>query len=111
MGKLIEQRSSDQKASLRTYLRDHVAGAQHAVELLEALKELNADRPLELFASELLQQVEEDLAVLKQVAASAGADDLQLKEIAGWLGDKVSRLKLAPLGDPFNRFEALSSCV
>ncbi|RXH54023.1 hypothetical protein GRAN_4992 [Granulicella sibirica] len=41
---------------------------------------------MELFASELLQQAEEDLAVRKQLAASAGADDFQLKEIGGWIG-------------------------
>lgn len=107
MDKLTDQRGSDPKASLRTYLRDHVAGAQHAVELLKALKELHAGKPTELFASEMLQQVEEDLAILKHVAASAGADNFELKEIAGWLGDKLSRLKLAPLGELFNRFEAL----
>jgi hypothetical protein len=88
-------------------LHDHVAGAQHAVQLFEALKEAHAGAPIGQFADTLLGQVSEDLAVLKRIAGNAGADRYQIKELAGWLADKLSRLKLAPLARSFHTFEAL----
>ena len=97
----------DHQGDLSTYLHDHTAGAQHAVELFRALKEAHAGTPLGQAADELLQQVSEDLAVLKRVATNTGAQGFRIKELAGWTADKVSRLKLAPLGNAFNTFEAL----
>ncbi len=97
----------DHRGDLSTYLHDHTAGAQHAVELFRALKEAHAGTSLGQAADELLQQVVEDLAVLERVATKAGAPGFQLKQLAGWMADKVSRLKLAPLGNAFNTFEAL----
>ena len=99
--------TKDREGSLQTYLRDHVAGAQHAAQLLEALRDLHAGTLLGASSAELLKQVEEDLAVLKRGAAGLGAEDFHMKDLAGWLGDKLSRLKLVPLGSPFSTFEAL----
>jgi hypothetical protein len=92
---------------LHTYLHDHIAGAQHAVQLFEALKEAHAGTPIGEFADALLGEVSEDLAALKGIAGNAGADRYQFKELAGWLADKLSRLKLAPLTRSFHTFEAL----
>jgi hypothetical protein len=97
----------DGNDNLRTYLHDHVAGAQHAVQLLEALKEAHAGAPIGQFADTLLGHISEDLMVLKRIAGTIGADNFQMKELAGWLADKFSRLKLAPLAKPFHTFEAL----
>ena len=108
MEKDIKQTAAEEhKEALRTYLQDHVAGAQHAVQLLEALIELRGETSVGQFAVGLLQGVEEDVAVLKRLATNAGAEGFELKEIAGWLGDKLGRMKLAPLGKRFNTFEAL----
>ena len=93
--------------SLQTYVRDHIAGAQHAVQLFEELRDLHVGTPLGATASDLLNQVEQDLAALKRVASGLGVEQAHLKEFAGWLGDKLSLLKLAPLDHPFNTFEAL----
>jgi hypothetical protein len=99
--------TEDCRRALQTYLRDHVAGAQHAIQLLQALCELQAGTPAGQSTSELLKQVQEDLVVLKRVATSVGAEDFQLKEIAGWLGDKLGRLKLA-VGRPL--YSEVSEC-
>jgi hypothetical protein len=96
-----------ESASLDTYLHDHIAGAQHAVQLFEALKEAHAGTLIGQFADALLGEVSEDLAALKNIAGNAGADHYQIKELAGWLADKLSRLKLAPLTRSFHTFEAL----
>jgi hypothetical protein len=93
--------------SLQTYLCDHTAGAQHAIELFETLKHLHARTSLGQYSAELLQQLREDLTVLERLAASTGATGFQLKELAGWVGDKLSRLKLAPVKTAFHTFEAL----
>lgn len=97
----------DHHGALSTYLHDHTAGAQHAIELFRALSEAHAGAPLGETAGELLHQVAEDLAVLERIATKVGAQGFQLKELTGWIADKFSRLKLAPLGNAFNAFEAL----
>ena len=95
------------KQALRTYLRDHSAGAEHAVQLLKALKEEHGRTALGDFAAILLEQVESDLETLEGLAQRVGADGFQVKELAGWLGDKLSRIKLSPGGNPFSTFEVL----
>jgi hypothetical protein len=93
--------------SLKTYLHDHIAGAQHAIQLFEALQELDGETAISQFAAEQLQQIKEDLAILERLAESLDTGDFQMKELAGWIADKVSRLKLSPLSRPFHTFEAL----
>ncbi|HEY9138559.1 MAG TPA: hypothetical protein VIM67_09825 [Terriglobus sp.] len=107
MNESMDRFNSEMSKSLKTYLHDHIAGAQHAIQLFEALKELNDESTLSQFAAEQLQQIKEDLEVLENIAKRLRADEFQIKEIAGWIGDKLSRLKLAPLGKPFHTFEAL----
>ena len=99
---------SDAERHLHTYLHDHTAGAVHAVELLKALREQHDRRPaLGQFAADILPEVEQDLRMLEEITGRLGADGFQLKEIAGWLGDKLSRVKLQPGGDSFHVFETL----
>jgi hypothetical protein len=97
----------EQIRSLRIYLRDHTAGAEGAVQLLNALKDHHANTPLGFFAAEQLAGVEEDLGVLEELTRRVGGEGFQAKEFIGWLGEKLSRLKLTPLEHPFNAFEAV----
>jgi hypothetical protein len=46
--------------ALTTYLQDHLAGAIHAIELLKALRDHHAGKPLGQFATELLIETEAD---------------------------------------------------
>jgi hypothetical protein len=97
----------ERKRSLHIYLRDHTAGAEHAIQLFKVLKDHHAGTSLGQFAADQLQQVEEDLRLLENLAQRTGADRFQVKEVAGWLAEKLSRLKLAPIGSPLNTFETL----
>jgi hypothetical protein len=93
--------------ALRTYLGDHTAGAEHAIQLLRALKEEHQATALGDFVTVQLPQVEDDLKILEDLARRFNAEGFQVKELAGWLGDKLTRFKLAPGGSPFNTFEVL----
>jgi hypothetical protein len=79
---------------LMTYFRDHLAGAQAAIDLLEVLRDQHPGTPLGQFAAGLPAEVEEDREALRGLAEQVGAGASGLKEAAAWLGEKVSRVKL-----------------
>jgi hypothetical protein len=93
---------------LSTYLNDHRAGARFAIELLERMRDSNSDQPVGRLAAELLPQIEEDYEVLEGIAEQLPGDVGTLKEVAGWLAEKASRVKLH-LGDnaSIGEFESL----
>jgi hypothetical protein len=97
---------------IATYLNDHLAGARFAIELLERLRDAHADEPLGRFAGELLVNIDEDRALLQEIADQVGGEGNTFKEATAWLAEKASRLKLrlgadAELG-VFEALEALS---
>jgi hypothetical protein len=94
--------------SLATYLKDHMAGAQFAMKLLEHLHEAYADDPLGYFAAELLRQIKSDFEVLQTIAGKFDADADPLKQAAAWVAEKASQLKLRCNRDnPLGTFEAI----
>ena len=97
---------------LTTYLQDHLAGAMHAIELLKAIRDHYAGKPLGQFASELLIDIEADRNVLARLTENTGGASGGPKEWASWLAEKVSRLKLKhDSGDGLGTFEALEFLV
>lgn len=81
--------------ALAIYLHDHLAGSKLAVDLLKNMQADHAGRPLGRFAAELLDEVEKDRSVLKDIADRAGkTSPVSLKEGAGWLAEKATWLKL-----------------
>jgi hypothetical protein len=46
-----EQKRSKMSDPLATYLRDHLAGSVHAIELVEAIRDQHSDQPLARFAT------------------------------------------------------------
>ena len=84
---------------LATYLHDHLAGAMHAVELVEAMRDEYSDKPLGQFAARILGEIESDRAVLKNLADRVGAGSSSFKELTAWFGEKLSRLKLRRGGE------------
>jgi hypothetical protein len=94
--------------NLGAYVHDHLAGAQFAVELLEDLKDHADDEGVRGLAAEILQQVQQDRETLQQFAIRIGEEPSALKEAAGWLAQKLSRIKLAP-DRRFGVFEAVES--
>src|ERR1700689_2872154 len=81
--------------SLATYLHDHLAGSNFAVELLESLRDRYRDKELGSFAQALLRDIKQDQQVLLNIIEQVGASHLDLKQVTGWLAEKASRLKLS----------------
>jgi hypothetical protein len=93
--------------SLATYLHDHLAGSNFAIELLEFLRDQHVAEPVGEIAEALLGEVEEDRKVLQGIIDRAGDGVPVLKEVTAWLGEKMSRLKLSR--GAFGTFEALEA--
>jgi hypothetical protein len=93
---------------LATYLNDHLAGARHAIELVEAMRDEFKGKPLGTFAASILTEIKEDRETLKQLAERVGSGSSQIKEIATWLSEKVARMKMGPdAKDALGTYEAL----
>jgi hypothetical protein len=93
---------------LATYLHDHLAGSVHAIDLLESMRNQHAGEPLGHFAPGLLVEIEADRDVLRELAERLGVGSSGLKELAAWVGEKVSRIKLGSHdAGGFGTFEAL----
>lgn len=99
---------SSQNDPLATYLHDHLAGAKHAIELIQDMRDEFKGQPLGTFAASILAEIEADRDTLAQLAERVGSGSRHVKEAAAWLSEKVARLKMGP--DPNDRlgtFEAL----
>jgi hypothetical protein len=97
---------------LATYLADHLAGSVHAIEVLKAMKEQHSTDPLGEFAEDILKEVEADRAILQSLAERVGTGSSGVKEIASWISEKISRLKLRRSSQyDLGTFEALEFLV
>ena len=93
---------------LATYLHDHLGGARAAIDLLKAIHHRHQGEPLGDFAAVFLPEVEADRETLQRLAEKIGAGSHGLKELSGWLGETVTRLKLGQKSaEDFANFEAL----
>jgi hypothetical protein len=79
---------------LTTYLHDHLAGSNFAVEVLKDWCDQHAGEELADFAASLLREVEADRQVLQSVIDRAGGETSVLKEATAWAAEKVGRFKL-----------------
>jgi hypothetical protein len=96
------------KDPLGTYLHDHLAGAGFAIDLLQAMKERQIEKPDGGFAGPLLARVEEDRDTLQHLADKIGSGSNVIKELTAWMSEKASRAKLgAGSAGDFGEFEAL----
>lgn len=95
---------------LVTYLRDHLAGAAAAVELLEALRDQHTGEPLGGFAAQILADVQSDRATLAGIAERVGGEPGVVKEATAWIAAKAARLKLGrQVAGALGTFEALET--
>ena len=95
---------------LATYLHDHLAGANFAVELLETLEAAHAGQPVGAFASDLRLEIEKDRQVLMKITDRVGKTGLDAKQATAWLAEKVSQFKLRhPDPADLGTFEALEA--
>jgi hypothetical protein len=93
---------------LVTYLEDHLAGAVHAIELVETIRDRHSNESLGQFAQDLLGEIQQDRQVLLGLAEHVGLSSSTAKDAAAWLGEKVSRVKLRQgHNNALGTFEAL----
>ena len=91
-----------------TYLNDHLAGAQVAVQLLESMRNQNDDQEFRQFASVLLPEIQSDDRTLRHIAEEIGSGPSGVKQVCGWLVEKAARLKLGHTGSKsFELFQSI----
>jgi hypothetical protein len=98
----------DMPSNLATYVHDHLAGAQFAIELLQDLSEKASDRRITELAAALLPEIESDRSALQRFAEAIGEEPSGAKESAAWLTQKLSRVKLSA-ADDLGAFEAVET--
>jgi len=82
--------------ALAAYLNDHLAGAAAGIELAEKLLDNNQGTALGQVMATLHADISEDRDALKELMRHLDLDRHPVKEAAGWMLEKVSRLRLNP---------------
>lgn len=80
---------------MSTYLRDHLAGATAGGELARKISEEYRDGRLGTYLLELARDIEQDTDSLQTLMAALDVAPDPLKQAAGWVAEKASRLKLS----------------
>jgi hypothetical protein len=96
---------------LATYLQDHLAGSHFALELLDSLHDQFEHEELGKFAFALSVEIQHDQEVLVSIIERTGEERSALSQAAGWIGEKVSQLKLhrTQSNKELGAFEALET--
>ncbi len=99
---------------LSTYLNDHLAGSEAALELLDHLEAEHSGTQIAMLAAGLRDDITADRRELEALMARLGIAQSTTRKATGWLSEKVTQLKLK-LDDPkggglrlLETFEALS---
>ncbi|MBD0292899.1 MAG: hypothetical protein ICV70_04915 [Jiangellaceae bacterium] len=79
---------------LGIYLNDHLAGATGGVQLARRLARAERNSPLGPTLARLADEVAEDRQGLLELMAEFGIPARQYKVAAGWVAERVGRLKL-----------------
>lgn len=82
---------------LRTYLSDHLAGAEAGLQLAKDCRDHNPEGPYRDFLSELVTAIEEDHKVLQDLYSRVHSRENPVKKTMTWVLSKMSRLKLENL--------------
>jgi hypothetical protein len=93
---------------LATYVHDHLAGAEFAVNLLEDLRDQSLEARIAILAEELLEEVQADREVLERFSEMLTTGSGTVKKAAAWVAHKASRVKLDPQ-DLLGAFESLET--
>jgi hypothetical protein len=90
-----EERDMSLNESLGVYLNDHLAGAATGLELAEKLRSKNHSPPMAAELSSLVADISEDRATLEGLMEALGIDTSSTKQAAGWVIEKLTRLKMS----------------
>lgn len=80
---------------LGIYLNDHLAGASAGTELAQKISEQYADTDFGPTLAELAGDIEQDRAALADLMDRLGIQHSAVKQAAGWLSEKLTRVKLS----------------
>jgi hypothetical protein len=80
---------------LEIYLNDHLAGSVTGSELANKISSEYVGTPFGPFLAELAREIEQDKVTLEGLMERLGIQRSTIKQAAGWIGEKVSRLKLS----------------
>jgi hypothetical protein len=81
---------------LGVYLNDHLAGSTAGVELAEKLRDHNRGTELGAALEALHRDIAQDKDALEELMARLEVERHPVKEAAGWVLEKLSRLRLNP---------------
>lgn len=81
---------------LGIYLNDHLAGSAAGLELAEKLRDNNQGTELGNVMAVLHHDIEQDRATLEELMGQLEVERRRVKEAAGWLAERLSRLRLNP---------------
>jgi hypothetical protein len=102
---------------LGIYCNDHLAAATGGIELVSRMLGRHRGSSHEPRLEELLDELREERSVLRSSMAALGIPVRQYKQIASWIGEKLSRAKLnghllsrSPLSD-LVEFEFIATAV
>ncbi|MCZ2829316.1 hypothetical protein O2W14_10775 [Modestobacter sp. VKM Ac-2986] len=102
---------------LAVYLNDHIASAAGGIELVTRMIGVNRGNQHEAGLRQLLDELRQEKTDLETIAAALGLPVRQYKQVAVWIAEKASRLKLnghvltrSPLSG-LVEFEFLASAV
>ncbi len=79
---------------LATYLNNHLAASEGALELLSSLEEAQANMDVGHFAGELRAEIEAEQQELKNLMDGLQITKDKSRQAVGWLGEKFTQLKL-----------------
>jgi hypothetical protein len=102
---------------LGVYCNDHLAAATGGIELVSRMLGQHRGTPHEPKLEQLLDELREERGVLASSMAALGLPVRQYKQVASWIGEKLSRAKLnghllsrSPLSD-LVEFEFIATAV
>ncbi len=102
---------------LGIYCNDHLAAATGGIELVSRMLGVHRGSSFEPRLEELLDELREERAGLRSSMAALGLPVRQYKQVASWIGEKLSRAKLngyvlsrSPLSD-LVEFEFIATAV
>jgi hypothetical protein len=81
---------------LGIYLNDHLGGSAAGTELSEKLRDNNQGTELGNLMAALHNDIEHDRASLEELMARLGIERQRVKQAAGWVLEKLTRLRLNP---------------
>jgi hypothetical protein len=82
--------------ALAVYLNDHLAGSAAGLELASKLRDNNQGTELGKVMVALHRDISQDRDTLEELMRQLELERHQIKEAAGWMLEKLSRLRLNP---------------